>query len=280
VACVPCGRREAYLSSLGLSQAVYLHLFQPALAWQMHQLGWGANRDVFLFVLQRYRDQCGNSMVLQLIIEAFDPYFYAPHLPDLMGLIAEAKPSLVGPADLYRSLATQLARHPPPPEVRISFLNDAWAAITRVGDPVAYARNAAALVDLLQVAYTERETLLLLGDLVRRMQASGTTVEGGGKRGGRGGGGSSTFTAPAAALPHLERILTTLVEGEVARANRAAGAPGSPDAPRVPSVLTSEHFTALFDMFDAEHRPALSKAMLQSLNHAPGAVTDPVVVNT
>jgi len=202
------GRREAYLSSLGLSQAVYLHLFQPALAWQMHQLGWGANRDVFLFVLQRYRDQCGNSMVLQLIIEAFDPYFYAPHLPDLMGLIADAKPSLVNTADLYRSLATQLARHPPPSEVRIAFLNEAWAAITRVGDPVAYARNAASLVDLLQAAYTvrvhvwlqardragsfppisltgaavqEREMLLLLGDLVKRMQASGTAVEGGGE---------------------------------------------------------------------------------------------------
>jgi len=67
----------------------------------------------------------------------------------------------------------------------------------------------------------------------------------------------------------------------VARANRVAAASG-PDGSgaRVPSVLTSEHFTALFDMFDAEHRPALSKAMLQSLNHAPGAVTDPVVVNT
>jgi hypothetical protein len=60
---------------------------------------------------------------------------------------------------------------------RIPFLNEAWKAITRVGDPVTFARHAAALIQLLLAAYTEREVVLLLGDLVRRLVASAAGSE-------------------------------------------------------------------------------------------------------
>lgn len=32
------------MEAQGLSVPVYLHLFQPSLAWQMHQLAWGAGK--------------------------------------------------------------------------------------------------------------------------------------------------------------------------------------------------------------------------------------------
>jgi hypothetical protein len=76
--------REAALDAQGISIPVYLHLFQPALAWQFHQLAWGANKDVFQAVMQLYRDGCGNSMVLQLILDAFDPYYFSTHTPAIV----------------------------------------------------------------------------------------------------------------------------------------------------------------------------------------------------
>lgn len=76
--------REASLEALGISMPMYLHLYQPALAWQMHQLAWGANRDVFSAVMARYAETCNNTMVLQLIIDAFDPFFYFTHVPELV----------------------------------------------------------------------------------------------------------------------------------------------------------------------------------------------------
>jgi hypothetical protein len=57
-----------------------------------------------------------------------------------MSLIKDAKPSAVGTADLYRCLAHKLVACPPPQAQRIPFLNAAWNAITKVGDPVAYAK--------------------------------------------------------------------------------------------------------------------------------------------
>jgi len=280
---ITSGAREASLAATGVSMPVYLQLFQPALAWQMHQLAWGATKDTFQSIMAMYREQCGNSMVLQLIMEAFDPFYYSTHVTGLVALIGSAKPSLVSPAEVYRTLASQLVKQPPPAEQRMGFLNEAYKAMTRVADPVAYVRAAAGLMELLLAAYTEREVLLLMGDVVRRMQASATASGGDGGSGGggegrrgRGGGGGGTLMAPAAALPHLERILTSAVELEVTRANKVS----SSSAARFSSVLTSEHFTALLDMFDAEHKPALCKALLSSLTSVPGNVMDPIVVNT
>jgi hypothetical protein len=322
--------RLAQMEAHGLSPSVYLHLYQPALAWQMHQLGWGAGRDVFSHVLGLYREHVGHASVLQAIIDAFDPAFFAPHAEALVALIKDAAPSaLVTQADLFRSLSTQLLAAHPPEAARPALLTEAWAALTAVSDPVAYARNAAALLDLLLACYSEAEVLVLMRSLVARMQrsaiATGATVlaaapggaagagagaakgapeEAGGKGAEDEGaaaaaaaaaalspsrrGGVATYSAPAGALPHLERVLTSLVEAEVRKATAAgtpaaaaaAGTQGGGGGPRFSGVITSEHFTALLDMFAGEHKPALCKALLAALNSVPGRIADPVVVNT
>jgi hypothetical protein len=121
----------------------------------------------------------------------------------------------------------------------------------------------------------EREVLILLGDVVKRMQASSIAHASGASGGRRGDKG--TLTAPSGSLPSLEKILTSLVEYEVSRANgQIANASNS----RFSSVLTSEHFTALLDMFDSDHKPALCKALLSALTTVPGSIMDPIVVNT
>ncbi len=74
------------LELLGLSMPVYLNLHAPALAWQMHQLGWGASLEVFQNIIGQYRAHCGNSMVLKAIIDAFAPEHWVPHLADMVSI--------------------------------------------------------------------------------------------------------------------------------------------------------------------------------------------------
>lgn len=351
-------QRLTSMEALGISRDGYLHLYAPALAWQMHQLGWGAGRDVFTSILRMYSEQCGSSEALQPIIEAFHPSLYAPSaeaLEPVLHLIREAVPSTVTRADLYRSLMTQCALCGvlPAPACRAALLAEASAAFAAVTEPGAYARNAAALLELaLAGCWGEAEALAVLSELVTRMRrsaiATGATVsaplatasaggkDGSAAAGGAGAGASAgsgagagapsassssaiaTYTAPPAAVSHLERVLTLIVEAEarragvssaaiaaaatggaVAAAAAAAVASSSESAasaaaaalaaererdkgnkPHVWSpVLSSEHVSALLDLLPAGNKPPLSRALLASLTAVPGPIADPVVVS-
>lgn len=346
-AVVASPQRLASMESLGISRDGYLHLYAPALAWQMHQLGWGAGRDVLASVLRMYAEQCGSSEALQPVIEAFHPSLYAPNgeaLEHMLGLIREANPSTVTRADLYRSLMSQcaLCGVMPAPACRATLLADASAAFATVAEPGAFARNAAALLELaLAGCWGEAEALVVLSELVARMRrsaiATGSTVSAppaGGKDGAAGGAGAAasasaaptpsssaaiaTYTAPPAAVPHLERVLTLIVEAEarragvssaaiaaaatggaVAAAAAAAVASSSESAaaaaasalaaererdkgikPHVWSpVLSSEHVPALLDLLPPGNKPPLCRALLASLTAVPGPIADPVVVS-
>jgi hypothetical protein len=290
----------------GVPMPLYLRLHSPPVAWLLALVGAGASKEVFQAVLVSYRDCCGNAMVLRHIIDGFDGSFWSSHLSGMLQLVKDAKPgdapmsaegagaggaassaadaaaavAAGGAAELYRAMASAMVAAPPPVAQRIPFLNEAWKAITRVGDPVTFSRHAASLVELLTVAYTEREVLLLLGDLCKRLTAAAAaaaaaaTAAGGGVGGSSGGGGGAATRAPPAALPHLQRLLTVLVEAEV----RRLSAPGSSSA--FGGVLTSEFFARLLDMFHSEARPSLCRRLLGALVQVPCKISDAVVINT
>ena len=99
--------------------------------------------------------------------------------------------------------------------------------------------------------------------------------------------GAPRTAAPAAALPHLEVLLTSLVEGEVRAAKEAAAAAASDGgaaaggmSARMSGVITSESFARLLDMFTGDRKPPLTRTLLTALCSMPGNITDPVVVNT
>jgi hypothetical protein len=276
---ISSGARQAQMEALGVDLGTYLNLHSPAVGWLVHQAAAKCPKEVFQAVMQQYRDWCGNSMVLMHIIDAFDPSFWSAHATVMLGMCKEAKPSATTMADLYRAMSKAFVRVPPPQALRISFLNDAWKAITKVGEPVAYARNAVALVDLLLAHYTEREVLILLGDLVKRISAAAAAAAASGSASSDKTSGTYThghaLTAPAGALPHLEKLLTSLVEAEVRRmtSSAASGAAFS-------GIVTSEYFGKLLDMFASDAKPALCRRLLSAFVGVPGSITDPVVVNT
>ena len=184
--------------------------------------------------------------------------------------------------------------------------------LLQVGDPVAYARHASSLVQLLVAAYSvrvlclqppacqtcrtdcltplapclttsqEREIVILLNDLVKKLQQSSIA-----SAAAEGGTQVARASAPPAALPHLEVLLMSLVEGEVQKAKAEAAAaaadgsdPAAPAPSRFSGVITSESFSKLLDMFTGERKPPLTRALLAAICSMPGTITDPVVVNT
>ena len=320
---IASGARLAALEAAGIPLPLYLRLLSPAVSWLVTAVGSGAPKEVFLSVLSTYRECCGNAMVLRHVIEAFEGGFWSNHLSGMLQLVKDAAPgdaplgllqailaeeggsggggggggggaplsagaaapsptlsaavTACGLADLFSAMATAMVRAPPTPEQRLPFLNDAWKAITRVGDPVLFSRHAAALIELLLTAYTEREVVLLIGDLVRRLVAAAGGAAG-------GGGAGNVLLAPAATLPHLQTLLTTIVNVEVEKACKAARAgsssSGSNSGSSLPSgVITSENFSKLLDMFQSEAKPLLCSRLLSSLLNLPGTFSDTVLVN-
>jgi hypothetical protein len=67
-------------------------------------------------------------------VSAFVPLQPLPHVPLFaqLVLVKEAKASLTTLPELYRAMALQMARYPPPQNERLPFLNDAWRAIAKV----------------------------------------------------------------------------------------------------------------------------------------------------
>jgi hypothetical protein len=270
----------------------YLTLHSPAVAWLCHQAGRGAPDASFRAVLRLWRDRAGGcALVLRHVLDGFDCPLQASDLRDLMAM-AKASRFQCAPhfalADLHRAVALALARSPGsalPEELRLPMLNELWRSMTKGADPVAFARHAAGLVELLLVHYTARETLLLLGDLVKRLRAAAQQQQQQAQAQAPGGAaaaaaqfsGSGSNAVPVGALPSIERILTLLVEYEVRRLSRASAAPGAPDGG---SVISSEHFGKLLDLFASEHKPALCRRLLASFVGAPGSVSDHVIVNT
>lgn len=58
-------------ASHALDQAAYLRLHRPALAWLMHQAGWGAPPEVYAAVEKEYEEHSGDEMVLGTMKDGF-----------------------------------------------------------------------------------------------------------------------------------------------------------------------------------------------------------------
>lgn len=48
-------------------------------------------QDVFNAIMHQYTTQCNNSMVLQIILDAFDPFFYAKDVAPMVRVNAAVR---------------------------------------------------------------------------------------------------------------------------------------------------------------------------------------------
>lgn len=256
------------------AMGAYLSLHRPAVAWLAHQAGYGASIETFKSVMTQLRDWGGSSaMLLRHVIDGFDAKFFAASAKDMMAFCKMAKfpysPHFALP-DLFRSLALAFARSSPPDDFKLPFLNEVWKAMTKTGNPVFFANYAAALVELLLAHFSSREVLILLGDLVKRLNAAGLQGQT------KGVNSRTTTIAPPEALPALEKLLTLIVENEVRRMSSSSSSSSSSGQ----LIITSEYFGKLLDMFASEKKSALCRRLLSAFVNVPGNITDHFVATT
>ena len=256
------------------AMGAYLSLHSPAVAWLAHQAGYGASIETFKSVMTQLRDWGGSSaMLLRHVIDGFDAKFFAASAKDMMAFCKLAKfpysPHFALP-DLYRSLALAFARSSPPDDFKLPFLNEVWKTMTKTGNPVFFANYAAALVELLLAHFSSREVLILLGDLVKRLNAAGLQAQT------KGVNSRTTIIAPPEALPALEKLLTLIVENEVRRMSLSSSSSSSSGQ----LIITSEYFGKLLDMFASEKKSALCRRLLAAFVNVPGNITDHFVATT
>jgi hypothetical protein len=148
-------------------------------------------------------------------------------------------------ADCYCALGVALVDFPPPPQQRLSVLNDVWKVIKAVRIFSKYAQCVRTYMAVLVKHYSEREVLILFKDLVKHAHlAGGNVVE-----------------------ENLEALEAT-VEAVVRNA-RDFGA-----------ILTSEHFMAVMDLFKSDKKTVLCRSLLKHFCEGNDTTSDPVVIHT
>jgi len=278
--------RLANLERLGVSPATYEDLFAPPLRWLCSQVAWRAPTGVFKQVMRLYREHCTSPVVLTAVLGAFDGRHYAGFLRAVVPMVKATAdlPSERPHADVYRALVDGLVSHPPPEEDRMPLVSDAWPAMSAVEDIEAFVECAAPLVELLRRHYSQRDLLLVLRVVAKRArQAAVDAAAAADPDAAASASASSASPAPAepaagatggrrlppGCLPHLERILVSLVSGS-----------GPDSAGPDPAVVTSDAFVSLLDLFSGSKKVDVCRRMLAGFVEAGKPTDDPVLVHT
>jgi hypothetical protein len=130
----------------------------------------------------------------------------------------------------YFSIATLLLhlRHSGREEQRLPLLNEVWKVVAKSDKIGSYVRCCSAWLDMVVRHYTEKEMLVLLGDLASKLQARMAAGE----------------QLSEATLRHLENLLANLLSNK-----NSFGA----------AVLTSDHLLKILDVFKGSKKVGLSK---------------------
>lgn len=263
-------RWTAHLEETGMSQNEVLAMHEPAVEWVMDAAARDKSKDTFTAVLSAYREHCGSSMVLKHILRAFPGSHFSMHAASLVTLIKEATESNVSEAEVYAGLASSLVDFPPPRSQRMSFLNDSWRVITRMEDPVRFAKCAATYAELLMRHYSEREVNILLRDLVRHLHEAMDAAAAAADVDDLTPAGRAKL--PDACVPPLERVMELLTRGAADARSGGAGA-------KLGNIITTESFMELMDLFPADRKTILCKQLMDSFTKTHGSTSDPVVIH-
>ena len=158
------------LQNWGLSHSEYVTVMPPGLDWLMKAVARNATKETFQTVLTSYRDSSNDAMVLNSIIEAFDGTYYSHASLGMVTLIKNATPSSSTVVDLFATFGKQLLVYPPPEDQKIPLLNEIWRVVAKCEDISSYILCASVWLEMTYKHYSEREVMILLGDLTPRFQ--------------------------------------------------------------------------------------------------------------
>lgn len=130
-------RAEILKQNIDLS--IYLSLYNPALDWILQNFSSTASDVLLEDLLNQCREKKNNSLLLITVMHSFRPEFLAVRSLDLVSILADSNNEGITRGALFRQLGNILSLFPPPMDLRLMVLNEAWKTIntiTNVGDYV------------------------------------------------------------------------------------------------------------------------------------------------
>ncbi len=228
----------------------YYSLFTPALEWILSSVGKGAPKETFQSILQLYRDQVNDSVALYYIIDSFDPLHWIHGTMGMITLIKSADISCISIVELFTALGKRLNVVPPPEELRMPILNEVWKIVSKSTDLTHYVKCASVWLSLCQKYYTEREMMVILGQVSNRVSQASAS-------------GETDILEPVS--KQLEHLITNLI-GQSSTFGSA--------------VLSSEHLLKMLDVFKGIQKTQLCKEIIDSFRLQKKTTNDPVLINT
>ena len=236
----------------------YFALFTPVMDWIMTCVGKLAPKELFQSVLQMYRDHANDSLVLYYIIDAFESVHWVHGTLGMVTLIKSSEISCISLVELFTILGKKLNQLPPPEDLRLPILNEVWKIVSKSPDLLQYVKCAVVWIDFVQKHYSEREIIVLLGQVSARVTAAaaGQKTEGLDDE-------EDVNLAPV--TKQVELLITNLID--------QSSTFGS-------AVLSSEHLLKMLDIFKGVQKVQLCKEIIDSFRKQHKTTSDPVLINT
>ena len=257
-------RLAAFCTRHNMDPAGYQRLHGPAAEWLLKGVGVLPTKENFMAIMQLYVEHASdNVQLLSAILSAFPPEYYSINALGVVKLIESTGASLELRAGLYTDLAEGLIAHPPPQDQRMSLLNEVWKAVSKLNNLPVYVKCSAAFVELAMCHYKEKEVLILLKDLLRHLNPHG--VEG-----------------ALSVSDDLDRVCRAVCERSEPGGKKltAASFTSSSGDFGFSSILTSDQFCRIMDLFKGEKKIELCKSLLESFTRSKERTSNPVIIHT
>jgi hypothetical protein len=241
------------LKRCNISEVQYFRVMSPGVEWLTRCVGKNANKELFQSILAQYREHSNNSFILKHILDNFDASHYAHASLGMASLIKAADPSHLTLVDSYAAMGKALAAFPPPEDQRLPLLNEIWKVVAKCDNLVSYVTCCTYWLDCAKKHYSEREVLIILGDLASKLSSQASAT------------GAMSSDIPEVVQRQLEVIVHSLIT-----------APSTEDST---SLLTSESLMKILDTFNSLKKIEICKEVLEEFKKTQ-KTNDAILINS
>ncbi|XP_067673421.1 VPS35 endosomal protein-sorting factor-like [Haliotis asinina] len=147
----------------------YLMLFSPSLDWLLQCIANKSPESVLTETLDKCKKQCNSALLLNSIMSAFQPEYIAHRATMFIEMIKECEDTGFPKDQLYKTLGLCLVVADPPPEQRLTVLNEVWKAVVKLKNPAEYISSADIWIEYVVKHFGKREVNTILADIIKHM---------------------------------------------------------------------------------------------------------------
>jgi len=226
-----------------LDMPSYLQLFPPALDWLLQCIAYKSSENELSDILKRCKSS-NSALILNSILNAFDPKYVAGRALQFNDLVKESEESGFPKYLLYKTLGTCLTMEDPPEESKLTLLNEVWKVVMKLKNPTEYINCAEVWIDYPLKHFSNHEVNTLLGNIIKHMQ-------------------------PERAFEHHYPQLLSILSKVIS------------ESKDFKEAFTMDNFLPFFDMFQKESvKVSACKTIMESFKRSGDELSDPVLINS